>query len=81
MSRLAINAFDEVAGLDDDHSRVVLFDANDALKGSIPYKRRQQDFRDSQDVAYELKDPKDLAFDTFGHLYVLDQKAVAIFSP
>jgi hypothetical protein len=81
VSRLAINAFDEVAGLDDDHSRVVLFDANGALKGSIPFKRRPQDFRDSQDVAYELKDPKDLAFDSFGHLYVLDQKAVAIFSP
>jgi len=81
VSRLAINAFDEVAGLDDSESRVVLFDAAGVLKGSIPYKRRHQDFRDSQDVAYELKDPQDLTFDAFGHLYLLDPKAVAIFSP
>ena len=81
VSHLAANAFDEVAGLDDGHSRVVLFDASGAVKGTIPYKRRNQDFRDSQDVAYELKDPRDLAFDAFGHLYVLDPKAVAIFSP
>jgi hypothetical protein len=81
VSRLAVNAFDEVAALSDSESRVVLFESGGAVKGSIPYKRRTQDFRDSQDVAYELKDPRDLAFDVFGHLYVLDTKAVAIFSP
>jgi hypothetical protein len=81
VSRLAVNAFDEVAALDDSESRIVLFDATGATKGSIPYRKRAADLKDPQDTAYELKDPKDLTFDAFGHLYVLDQKAMAIFSP
>jgi len=81
VSRLAVNGFDEVAGLDDDDSRIVLFDAGGVMKGAIPYKRRALDLKDPQDLPHEFKDPKDLAFDAFGHLYVLDQKAMAIFSP
>jgi len=77
--RLAVDPFDEVAALDDDGSRIVIFDATGALKGTIPYRRRI-DPKNPQD-SYELKDPRDLTFDVFGDLDVLDQKAIAIFSP
>lgn len=79
--QLAVNAFDEVAAIDADAARIVLFDATGAIRGTIPFKRRATDVKDPLDLPYELKEPRDVAFDAFGHLYVLDQKQIAIFNP
>ncbi len=45
-------------------------------------QRREIDRPDSaQDRGYEIHDPQGLAFDDFGHLYVLDRAGIAIFTP
>ena len=70
-TRLAINLFDEVAALDRDQKVVALFDAAGKPIGKLPFKG----------AGYVLENPEDLAFDAFGHLYVLDRTALAVFSP
>jgi len=67
--KLAINDFDEIAAIDTEASRIVFFNATGAEIGDIA------------DVRAELKEPQDLTFDAFGHLYVLDQRTLAILSP
>ena len=71
LSRFVVNASDEVAGFDRDQKAVTILDVTGKAIGHIPYKG----------AGYELQNPEDLAFDGFGHLYVLDHTAVAIFSP
>jgi tetratricopeptide (TPR) repeat protein len=71
LSRFAISSMDEVAGLDRDQKAVTLLDATGKPVGHIPYKG----------TGYELQNPESLAFDSFGHLYVLDHAAIVIFSP
>jgi TolA-binding protein len=68
---LAINAVDEVAALDRDQKGVVLYDGQGKTVGKIPFKA----------AGYDLQNPQDLAYDAFGHLYVLDRGAIAVFSP
>lgn len=70
-TRLAVNAVDDVAALDRDEKAVVFFDAAGKLIGKLPFKG----------AGYELSDPQDLAYDSFGHLYVLDRRAIVVFSP
>jgi TolA-binding protein len=71
MSKFAMNAVDEVAGFDRDQKAITLLDATAKPVGRIPYKG----------AGYELQNPEDIAFDAFGHLYVLDRGALVVFSP
>jgi len=70
-SRLAVNETDEVAALDREQKGIQLLDAAGKSLGKIPFKG----------TGYDLQNPEDLAYDAFGHLYVLDRGAVAVFSP
>jgi hypothetical protein len=69
--RLAVNEVDEVAALDREQKGILLFDAAGKSLGRIPFKG----------TGYDLQNVEDLAYDAFGHLYVLDRGAVAVFSP
>lgn len=71
VTRLAINEYDEVAGLDRDTTGILLFDGEGKLTGRIAQKG----------TGYQLDNPEDLAYDAFGHLYVLDRSAVFVFGP
>ena len=71
LSRFAIDGTDTIAGLDRDQKAITLLDAGGKPVGHIPYKG----------AGYELQNPESLAFDSFGHLYVLDHTAIVIFSP
>jgi TolA-binding protein len=70
-SHLAVNATDEVAAIDRDQKCIALFDGSGKPSGRIPLKG----------AAYDLQNPEDLTYDDFGHLYVLDRAAIAVFSP
>jgi hypothetical protein len=67
--KLAINDFDEIAAIDRESPRIVLFNAAGAEIGEIT------------EVRAEVKEPQDLTFDAFGHLYVLDQRTLVVLSP
>jgi TolA-binding protein len=69
MLRLAINGFDEVAGIDRESKSVVIFDAGGKMLTRIP----------ARSPGCQLENPADLEFDEFGHLYVLDRDAVCVF--
>jgi sugar lactone lactonase YvrE len=71
LTRLAVNASDEIAGLDRDQKAVVLYDTAGKTTGRIPLKG----------TGYDLQNPEDLTYDAFGHLYVLDRGAIAVFTP
>jgi TolA-binding protein len=71
LSRMAVNAVDEIAGFDRDQKAITLLDPMGKQVGRIPYKG----------AGYELQNPEDLAFDAFGHLYVLDRTSIVVFSP
>lgn len=71
VSRLAISPLDEVAGLDRDNKCVDIFDATGKQTGKIPFKGAN----------YDLQNPEDLKYDSFGHLYVLDRTTIAVFTP
>jgi len=71
ISRLAVNVVDEVAGIDRDQKAIDFFDATGKLIGRLPFRG----------VGYDLQNPEDLAYDSFGHLYVLDRGTLAVFSP
>jgi len=72
VTKLAVNAVDEVAGIDRDRKNFVFFDASGKpAAASVPFRG----------AGYDLQNPEDLTFDAFGHLYVLDRGAVAVFGP
>jgi hypothetical protein len=71
VSRLAVSVFDEVAGIDRDQKGIVLFDVTGKSLGRIALKG----------TGYDLQNPEDLTYDAFGHLYVLDRGAIAVFTP
>ena len=73
ISKLAVNAIDEVAAVDKDQKSIVIFDAAGKTLTKIPLK--------SVTPAYDLQDVQDLTYDEFGHLYVLDRGQIAVFSP
>jgi hypothetical protein len=70
-AKLAVNEHDEIAGLDRDQKAVVLYDTTGKVTGRVPLRG----------VGFELSNPVDLAYDVFGHLYVLDRERIAVFSP
>ena len=70
-SRLAINAVDQVAAFDRDQKAVAFFNAAGKITDRLPLKG----------AGYVFENPVDLAYDAFGHLYVLDREAVGVFSP
>ncbi len=71
MTRLAVNAVDEVAGIDRDQKAVLVFDATGKQVANLPLKG----------PSYDVSNPEDIAFDAFGHLYVLDRTGIAVFTP
>jgi tetratricopeptide (TPR) repeat protein len=71
LTRLAVNAVDEVAGIDREQKAVVVFDATGKPLAKLPLKGN----------GYDLPNPEDIAFDAFGHLYVLDRTGIAVFTP
>jgi hypothetical protein len=71
VTRIALNALDDIAGIDRDQKAIALWDPSGKPIGKIPFKG----------AGYDLQNPEDLAFDAFGHLYVLDRTAIAVFGP
>jgi TolA-binding protein len=69
--RLAINAIDQVAALDRDQKAVITFDRTGKEARRLPLKGQ----------GYVFENPVDVAFDVFGHLYVLDRESLGVFSP
>jgi TolA-binding protein len=71
LSRLAVTAVDRVAGLDRDEKAIVFFNATGKEIDRLPLRGAN----------YRFENPIDLTFDVFGHLFVLDREAVAVFTP
>ena len=69
VARLATNGSDDLAVLDKDDKTVLLFDRDGKQFGRVPIRG----------AGYELDAPVDIAFDAFGHLYVLDQSKASIY--
>lgn len=69
--RLAANFNDEVVGVDREEKQLLFFDASGKPTGRIR----------ARGAGYLLENIEDVAFDTFGHLYVLDRTGLAVFSP
>jgi TolA-binding protein len=71
--RLALSQLDDVAMIDRDKKTVIVADRDGKTLGTIPQKG----------TGYELDNPVDLAYDAFGHIYVLDRgrSSVFVFGP
>lgn len=69
VSRMAINEFDEVAGIDRDSKSILIFDPAGKVIAKVAPKGPD----------YEYANPEDVAFDAFNHVYVLDRTAVLVF--
>ena len=69
--RLAIDSTDRVAALDRDQKIVVFFDRNGKAIDRLPLKG----------AGYLFENPSDIAFDVFGHFYLLDRESLGVFSP
>ena len=71
--RLALNALDDVAILERDAKSVLVVSRDAKTIGRIQ----------TRGAGYELDTPVDIAYDSLGHLYVLDRgkAAVYVFSP
>jgi TolA-binding protein/sugar lactone lactonase YvrE len=71
--RLAVNRLDDVAMIDDNSKGVTVADRDGKTLSTIPAKG----------TGYLFDDPADIAFDAFGHLYVLDagRPTVYVFGP
>jgi hypothetical protein len=70
--RIARNAFDDVAMIDRDAKSIVIADRDGKITSRIAQKGAN----------YALEEPIDVAYDTLGHLYVLDSKAaIYVFGP
>jgi TolA-binding protein len=70
-ARIAVDPLDRVALLDRDAKTVAVLDRNGATVTRLPARA----------TGYELQSPSDIAFDAFGHLYVLDRASVYVFAP
>lgn len=71
VTRMAINARDQIAAIDRDQRGIVIVDGSGKTLSRIPLKG----------AGYDVPNPEDVAFDGLGHLYVLDRIAVAVFTP
>ncbi len=69
--RLVVSDLGVVAALDGDTKSVALYGRDGRPAGRIAERT----------TAYRLRDPADIAFDRFGHIYVLDRTALFVFSP
>jgi TolA-binding protein len=69
--QMAISELDEVAVLHGNTKSVTLFGADGRIIKQIAEKGTN----------YQLRNPVDVAFDAFGHLYVQDRAAMLVFSP
>ena len=69
--RLAVDSADELAALDTDANAVAFLARDGHLLGRLAERASE----------YQFRDPVDLAFDPFGHLYVLDRGRVLVFAP
>jgi len=69
--RMAVSLRDEVAAIERDRRQVLVFNAEGKSVAQIELRQGNLD----------LRDPEDLAFDDFGHLYVLGREVLAVFSP
>ncbi len=67
--RLAIDATDRVASLDQDGNGVTLLEHDGRLRARIP----------SRGQGYALDNPADIAVDALGHVYVLDRDRAGVF--
>lgn len=70
-NRIAVGPGDLVALLDRDARAISVLD-----RAGKPAMKLQP-----RGAGYEMKDPSDLAFDSMGHLYVLERAVVAVFAP
>jgi len=68
-SRLAVGPSGEVAAIERDTKTVLLFNPDATPRGRLAERGQ----------GYTFRNPRDLAFDAFGHIYVLDENAVLIF--
>jgi TolA-binding protein len=68
-SRLAINALDQTLILDRDTKSVVLVDRGGKTLRKLVNKG----------TGYEFKNPVDISFDPFGHIYVLDRDSASVY--
>jgi len=71
VSRLTVSFDNRVAGIERDGDAILVFDGAGLLTDQLPLRTPD----------YDLRDPEDLTFDAFGHLYVLDRDALAVFTP
>ncbi|HUF49127.1 MAG TPA: tetratricopeptide repeat protein [Vicinamibacterales bacterium] len=71
VTRFALGGRDEVAAIERDGREVLVFDGAGKALARVALRSGGLD----------LRDPVDVAFDDFGHLYVLGRNAVAVFSP
>lgn len=71
VARLAVDAMDHVAAVDRDQRGVTVFDETGRVTGRLAAKAQN----------YDIENAEDLAFDVFGHLYVLDRSSVVVFTP
>ena len=68
-SRLVVNQLDHVAILDRESASVAILDRD----------RRSLQHIGPRGQGYEFKNPVDVAFDAFGHLYVLDRGSLTVW--
>lgn len=71
LAPLVVTANDDVVGVDRDAKTIVIFDSTGKSTARIPFRGG----------GYDLQNVEDLAVDSFGHVYVLDRTAIAVFSP
>ena len=71
LAPLVVTATDDVVGVDKDAKTIVTFDSTGKPTARIPFRG----------AGYDLQNVEDIAVDSFGHVYVLDRTAIAVFSP
>ena len=69
--RMAVSDLDDVVVLDRSTKAVSLFNRDGKVLKQIP----------ERGTGYQFRDPKDVAFDALGHVYVLDKTSVLVFAP
>lgn len=69
--RLAVDPSDELAALDTDAKAIVFLARDGRVLGRLT----------ERGADYQFREPVDIAFDPFGHLYVLDRGRVLVFAP
>ena len=67
--KLAVNRRDGVAALDRDRRTVTVLDRSGTVRGRLELRDR----------ALDIRNPVDLSYDDFGHLYLLDREGLYIF--